>query len=655
MNELAVYKSSAGSGKTFTLVNYYLQIVLQRPEDFKHILCITFTNKATTEMKERIITALVELSNDQNKILYDLLKQQLPQNLSIKAQAQRALKMIIHNYSLLSITTIDSFFQRIIKSISKEIKLAINAEIELDDTNILNFGVNKIFEQIATDPIIRNWLKTFTLEQLNNDHSHKIKESIAVIGKKMLHSTDFRKPNITLAEFNKIKLQIFQIKVSLIKTINANAKKIIDTATQLGYNEDNFANKERGPFGNTKKLTMANSIADASDILGRCAKYRQENAWVKKENYGTAFHQDYLQHLKPLITIHLDFLESKMGEIMSAQIVLKSLNSYALMNTMDEYMKMYRTSENKILLSDITKMLKEFISDNDTPFLYEKTGNQFKYLLLDEFQDTSIIQWENLKPLIINSIGEHHRSLIVGDAKQSIYRFRGGDISIITELIDQDLHRFNKIIKHRQLATNYRSFEEIVKFNNAYFEFYSANLNLPSAEKKILLKTYDSSVKQLHAPRNASKGYVEVHCNLKLNVCETITNIIKDQIGLGFKASDICILVRKNASASEITSHLVSTNTCKVYTQEGIPIMQSQKVSLLLNLLKSINNPADHLSKAAANTHFIQYKYSLEILDSSLFTKIDKKEIKGDQEILFPIDLNGNNSKELISEFLAPY
>jgi ATP-dependent exoDNAse (exonuclease V) beta subunit len=405
--------------------------VLANPSGFRNILAITFTNKATAEMKSRIIEALVSISSGDSSALKETLEKDLQCDDLIN-RASRALDLILHDYSSFSVTTIDSFFQKIIRSLAREIRLPINVQLQLNEQDVLEEVSARLFDDIGTDDQLREWVTELVEQKMMQDGRWDIQGDILSVAKEL------SKQGHAERTFDKSKIREFHSKLMSIRkafetTIQKTGTLAAEAMSSAGVSPEDFSYKTKGPAGYLVKIAATQKSPDGYIPNTYVMKgVNDASAWVTKSSGMKHLLIPLVEKsLLPLLRSAVEETEKNLVHYKSAWIVTKKIYLLGILNDLSRKLAQYRAENNMMLLSDTLRVLGKFISASDTSFVYEKTGNQYRHFLIDEFQDTSGIQWKNLLPLIQNALGSGHMALVVGDAKQSIYRWRGGDIRLL--------------------------------------------------------------------------------------------------------------------------------------------------------------------------------------------------------------------------------
>jgi len=594
---LTIYKSSAGSGKTFTLVKEYLKLILRRPKDFQHTLAITFTNKATEEMKGRVLQSLQQIANGQHSDIFEVLKTELSGELNetmLKQRANEAYELIIHNYSRFEISTIDSFFSRVVRSFSRELDIPMSYELEMNTNLALEEAVSQLFRSLSENKELRTWLEQFTFSQIENDKSWDVKQNITELGRNLFKEQfqeGFSHVDITLEKLSELVKELKQVIDRYRNSMKAAATLAINAIEESGLSLDDFSGKSRGPANTFFKIRDKNEF-DLSDTFVRTAN--GEKNWYTKNAEKLEEIEQLLQgKLGSAIDQLMDCVNKHEKGYRTAVALFRNIYSFGLLKTLNSNLKDYRDEHNIMLISDNNALIREIVKDDDAPFLYEKIGSFFKHILIDEFQDTSNYQWNNLLPLIINSLSSNNQVLIVGDVKQSIYRFRGGNMRLLLEQIDKDLSGFKAVITHKNLTNNFRSLRGIVEFNNRFFELLSKSMNKIEhvEDTSFIEKAYQGHQQEV---KKADGGFVQVQLikpdedksvDWRDKALESLAANIRENLELGFDYKDILVLVNKNKEMPVIAAFLLDQNIPFV-SDRSLMLKNNDLVRFLIEVLR---------------------------------------------------------------------
>ena len=475
-----VYNASAGSGKTFTLVKEYLKIVLQNTDVFyfQKILAITFTNKAATEMKERILYNLACFARKEKTAMWQSIQEET--GLKTAVIQERALKItgaILQNYTAFNITTIDSFTHRIIRSFAYDFGLSLDFDVELDTQKLLQEAVDAVLDQIGVNPELTEVLIHFSLQKSNEDKTWDIAHTLSDFAKILLNETD-------KIDFQTIEHQSFTSYKRLQKDISNRQTAIYNTLQELGDKGKELLKEnllESRYFNYQMLPKFFDSLSEKKDvselfIKGRLSKRFEENTLLKKSAGATA-QQAFDRIYQACYQIFLD-AERHFHQWILLKLFKESIIPLAVLSFINKALKNIQEENNIRMISEFNELIFKKIQNEPTPFIYERIGEKFQHYFIDEMQDTSVLQWKNLAKLIDNALTQEGGSLLlVGDAKQAIYRWRGGASEQFIELAEPENSRPFLIPKTVvNLDTNYRSFSEIIQFNNDFFQHLSGLL-----------------------------------------------------------------------------------------------------------------------------------------------------------------------------------
>lgn len=628
MPNFLIYKSSAGSGKTYTLVKEYLKIVLRNPEDFRHTLAITFTNKAAEEMKTRIMQKLAELAEGKEETLLKTLENE-GVTADIPVQAKKVLELILHKYSYFSVLTIDSFFHRVIRSFAKELKLHLAYDIEMDSNKVMSKIADDLLAEIGSNKELTSYLEEFALSRVEESKDWKIEKEISRIGSEIFKERFFEKKSRLKTDLteNRESMKIFIDTIfKIIKSFESEMKNYAVKANEI---MDKFGlDMKDFPYGKGGFMNyLLNKIrnGDYEPTARVYDVYNNPSKWFIKATPTNA-RKAVASGIKDLMEKAVECYENKHVTYYTAKELAKSIYVIGIFKDLLEKLKDYRDENRLMLISDTNNVLQQVIAGESSPFVYEKIGNTYKYFLIDEFQDTSTFQWQNLLPLIINSLSENYFSMVVGDVKQSIYRWRNGNMKLLLKEIYEHLHSYSDIMKDEYLKENYRSKKEIVEFNNRFFA--KASEKLTSIKENDFSHLITSAYKDIEQKCAAGQGgYVKItfinrnkddEVTTKEKAGINVISTVKSALNDGFSLKDILILVRKNAEGSEIAALLISSGF-KVVSNESLLLVNSLKVKLLINLLKYIVDHKNILAKAEALYNLINF-YGKEIPFDKIFT-----------------------------------
>jgi ATP-dependent exoDNAse (exonuclease V) beta subunit len=606
-----VYNSSAGSGKTSTLVSEYLQIALANPYSFRNILCTTFTNNASAEMKDRILGYVkIIISGEKNDITDRIIKKTINEtNLSvkqIKANAERLLQLILHKYADFSVSTIDSFFQKILRSFAFDLNLSLQFNLELDSDTIVSNVFDQLIEKIGEDKFLTKIFSKYTSNKakseerisLEKDIREKInylfKDEIDIELEKIAHikKEDF----IIIAESNLKKF------IEIDKTLKNMFLEAISLIEKASLDHDDFKGKSRGGLLSHFTKCAQGDWSKASSPTNTTIKNIEEEDIF---NASLSMNANLLMLRTNLINIFndsIEFANDNMEEYIIRKNIHKEIWYLAVIKEIHQIMLEYKEEEEIVHISDTYKIIKNIVDKEPTPFIYERVGEYYKHFLIDEFQDTSVLQWHSFLPLIENSLASGYKNIVVGDAKQSIYRWRNSDAGQFSSLPNVFNPEENVLLKERErslianyqketLGTNYRSKTEIVEFNNAFFSHLIEELsdhNILEAQ----LKNIYAEIKQ-KARNDNSGGCVDIHFFKEKKfsdiVPDEVVAIVEKLIQSGRTKKDIAILTRSNKDGSKIAKALFYKGI-DVISSDSLFLGSSPKVNFILAVLSFLHN-----------------------------------------------------------------
>lgn len=634
MAKLKIIKASAGSGKTFTLTREYLKLALQDIDAFRHILAVTFTNKATAEMKSRLVSELFRLASGQkSNYLPELLDIcEMPEDV-LRKRAGIVLRKILHNYSRFYVSTIDSFFQYIIRSFIREIGIQSGYTIELDTDAILVDLIGRLQEETNVNKNLLHWLVDFAHDKIEKGQTWNFKTDIAILGQQ-LFSERFKTFGQSLMkkladkDFMKVyQQQLYGIMKSFEENLIAYASEGTEIIKAAGLQAADFVHGMKGPAGYLLK-TSAGNIADP----GVRARNATESAdkWYKKDSpkknqIEAVCNKGLLKVMDRLV----QYYDNHSSEYYTANAILKNVYALGILADLTKHFYDYCSENNVFALSEASSFLFQIIDQNDAPFVYEKTGNHFHHFMIDEFQDTSVMQWNNFKPLISNSLSQGYDNLLVGDVKQSIYRWRNSNWEILAYAVENDFYRQGLLSD--TLKYNHRSLKNIIDFNNAFFKAASvmlqqhfdhhaseAGVEIDENLRNSISKNFSDALQQ---PKDKSKtgGQVRISFIDKKDyepvMAERFIMLIDNLLAAGYKAGDIAVITRKNDEAKKITDILLklknrtdgSPYKPDVMSDETLFLSNSPAVRFLIGIIKLILRPDDTVNRYFLLREYMHY------------------------------------------------
>lgn len=611
-----IINAAAGSGKTYTLVFNYLKKILgsKNPHPYRHMLALTFTNKAVNEMKLRILERLYELSNPNSQA--SELQQQLIDALAIDSleltqRAEKNLRNIVLEYGSFDVITLDKFTHRIIRTFAKEFGLPQGFEVTLDSKSILDQVVRVVINQIGKDPFITELLLELSLSKLEQGLSWDIQTDLDEFAALVLNEND----RIPLADLRvKDRTEHNEDSKSLKKAFFSVEDKIHNQAEELRQflDKNNLVSEDFSRQLLHKHLDLlsqkefekcyGNQLEEM--LSGHIPCYKKTTPKSKKEQ---------IDQLLPEINNRFLAIKKEVGYYLLLKKTVRYWTPRVLLNEIEKVLKEFQLENEIQLLSAFNQKISMLVQQESAPFIYSRIGERYQHYYIDEFQDTSSLQWSNLIPLIGNALeseslaGEKGSLVIVGDPKQAIYRWRGGNIDQFINLLTSESSPFQIDPKIERLETNYRSEEAIVAFNNAFF----LNLTKVLSPEKVHSIYGNESIQKI----KKSGGYVAIKAipNCKTQdekipyyITETLT-AVQQALSLNYKEKDIVILVRLRKQAIIIGEALVSAGY-SILSSESLIISKSDQIQLIIAILKLVVTPNNEIQHKIIFDHFWNWK-----------------------------------------------
>lgn len=640
--ELKIIKASAGSGKTHTLTQQYLRLLYKREGAFRNILAVTFTNKATEEMKQRIIETLYKES-------------------LVSDKGKDALSQILNDYSSFSVTTIDSFLQRVLRAFAREIGLNSSYTVELDQELVLSEAIDSMITslELKENRELVELLTFFGLDSIDKGDSWNIFRDLRNLGDELFRES-YKVLNLPIigqeSNLNTNKL-IHSLK-GVEKQFEERVKALTNEFFNLleSYNLDlyNFSGKSRAPFTIFKKiaagqleqlsrsfLKIVSSPTPLDQLRSVTMSKTDPSLYDSIENFWYGGGAEIVNSVAELY-------ESEWSHYVTAQIVYQNLHQTRLLGYIELFLNEFLKENNLVMIADSTILLNKIIGESDAPFIYEKVGSKFDHFLLDEFQDTSPVQWHNFTPLIEEGLSRGKESLVVGDVKQSIYRWRNSDWTLLSSGIYNDIG--SERIEESGLMQNWRSSKAIVEFNNSFFSFLAE-------EHRHLLGDEDASIYS-SAAQTIPSSVTDREGWLSISFLESDLMIgdwkevalhksiyqVEAWLNRGYSYSDITFLVRTNAEGERVVNALLEASI-PVLSNESLFISSSPAVSSLIALLKFIQNPDNQINNAYLELQKIDSSLVIEFASLPLYQMCE-------QIILTIFGEVGENDSIYLSAFL---
>ena len=613
-----ICRASAGSGKTYTLVRQYLLLAFSAGENelpvrFKRILAITFTNKAANEMKERILHELDRMADTgtASPMGKDIAEQLKLSDSTLRHHASIVRQAILHNYSDLAVCTIDSFMHRIVRTFAHDLNLPLNFDVQIDNDALIQSAVDDLMALAGTDgqQELTEMLCDFAESRMSDGKSYMIERELASLAQELFkeHTPQYLRllRDTDSAEFRQIHRSMVAENRSYEQRLKTLGQKAVDTFTAQGLSDNDFYHGASGAGVYFRKL--------ANGIIGEPNSYVL--AYLEGDKLGSAKVSrsvvDALTQVKPLlISIYNEIGELRTAEetlYNTRQLLLKNLYSLALLNKLGQLVGQYSRDNEIVHISEFNRRISEVVQDEPAPFIYERIGNRYHNYLIDEFQDTSRLQWQNLVPLVENGVSSGHTSLVVGDGKQAIYRFRQGDVGQFIALphVDNPVH--GRLLEHpgtssvTNLEYNFRTARAIVEFNNDFFAWAVRNrftdnkdlqdIYIGSGEAPALVQTPLTEGVDIQAGFYDLDGDRTPLWDDMLADIQTLTD------GQGYRFRDITVLARDNRTLGEISTHL-TVHDIPVVSGESFLLSQSRAVMLMRNMLQYLLDSTDRVAAA---------------------------------------------------------
>ena len=631
---LTVYKASAGSGKTFTLATEYIKLVVENPQSYRNILAVTFTNKATEEMKMRILSQLYGIWKqlpDSEKYLQVICEKTGLDEAFVSERAGMALSNLLHNYNYFRVETIDTFFQRVLRNLARELDLTANLRIGLNDYQVEELAVDQLIEDLKTTDVLLQWLLKYIMETISDDKSWNVIEKIKSFGKNIFKD-EYKNVSSLLQQkleepgfFEHYTTCLKEIRKVAEERMKDLARQFFDTLKSEGFTIDDFSYGKSGVC--SLFLKLQDGIFDESIVGKRVTdSLGYPEKWCKKTHPRKE--QIYILADTSLGSILRTAMEERPRQwrlYQSADITLRHLSQLRLLDSIEKKVRELNEGANRFLLSDTQQLLHALIDGSDTPFIFEKIGTQLQHIMIDEFQDTSTVQWQNFKVLLSEAMSqEGSENLIVGDVKQSIYRWRSGDWRLLNDIQTQ-FPSPEAQLDIRTLGTNYRSQRNIIEFNNIFFRTaaqleYMAVQDNPEATA--LQRAYDD-VEQTVPDELENNGLINIQLlpadDYQEKTLAGIVDIVCKLRDKGVKPSEMAILVRTNIHIPLIADHFTKhLPDIRIVSDEAFRLDASVAVNLLVEALHLITHPQDTLAKANIVKLYQYYVLETKVADNEL-------------------------------------
>ena len=614
-SHFTVYKASAGSGKTFRLAVQYITMLIREPESYRHILAVTFTNTATAEMKQRILSQLYGIGHNLSSSAgyYNEVKKAVTFNeQTIRHNALLALDMILQDYGRFRVETIDSFFQTVLRSLARELHIGANLTLELDTELVIDEAVDSFLANIEQDSADKRNVMEFVENNIENDRSWSIDGTLKKFSQELFREifmergdelrrilsqpdavADYKK-NLTTARDSVLSTYIEQV-----NTIGAEINNALSSA---GLSIDSFSSN---PGKIVQKIINGTFLdSELGSTFAKCIStpdtfFRKED--IKKNPWYSSFAQEQLSpRFAQIEPLHPQYNRLKN----SYEAALQYVHELSLLLGIRAEIDRQSQEQGRFILADTPQLLSR-LSGSDTSFVYEKTGSFIEHLMIDEFQDTSRLQWGNLRLLLWECLSIGKDCLVVGDVKQSIYRWRNSDWDILNSRMEKELATYNP--QPIPMKENRRSHQNVIDFNNALFpkavEMLALNYNGETGTDYPALNQAYSTVEQISSKADG-KGYVYVQVDTKktdsddkifLQIAEQLDKLTE----AGVSQADIAILCRKGRQITEIAEWFAANRPdYRMISSEAFQLGSSASVRILVNALKWLTDSTDRIALA---------------------------------------------------------
>ena len=628
MGRVDILSASAGSGKTYSLAFRYIKTLLEEPNSYRHILAVTFTNKATDELKNRILTQLNLLAQGaKSDFDKDLRNEGYDMN-AVATNAAEARNLILHDYNNFAVMTIDKFFQRVMRSFIREIGVDLNFNLELHTDSLLDQAADRMLEEVADDKDLHRWIMEYIGENISDGASWNIKGAIVELGSQ-LFGEEYKHSRISSEdkpELERLASAIYAKANLLCKSFREEGKRFMTLVESHGLSPADFKGGAKSSVA-----AYAQKVAEGEIVEPKTAVFNalDKGEWHKAGKdvaFGTI--DSIEQELHSILSGIVELYPKVATAHNNRKVIAEHYRDFALLADLRSRIDDLCTEGDILPISDVSELISSLVADNDAPFIYEKSGNRYDYFMIDEFQDTSTMQWRNFVPLLHNALSQSAGSpvLLVGDVKQSIYRWRGGDWGLLSRGVREE---FGDVYS-KPLKINRRSSRSVVDFNNR-LTAKAMNSITTSVEDEInkaraaghitqsladklkgMVKEAYTDYEQTVKPE-AREGYVTVLAYDKKSTPNPAIARIEELQSRGYRASDIAVLVRTNREARQIAAEILEYKNnperdqryiFDVVTQEALAINSSPAVRFVVACMTIASNPTDRLARALYNDYF---------------------------------------------------
>lgn len=633
---LTVYRASAGAGKTHKLTGEYLTLLFTGPGAFRRILAVTFTNKATDEMKTRIIDELYNLASGKKSDYVELLGSTYSlTETQVRKQAAKILIDILHDYSAFNISTIDRFFQQTMRAFTREIGLQGGYGIEMDQELVLTTAIDNLLSDLEKPESkdLLGWLLRFAEDKIENGGEWNLRKDIMSLSREVFKES-YKAFSEEVGRDIEDKKALDDYKNALygiIRSVETAAKELgergLAILTKYALKPTDFKGGSRSPLTLFDRLAQGEMKEPSATFIGLADNldgcFTKTTPLGARQIIGCAFDDGLNDCIKGIVALFGDLTAYN-----TAREIVRYYYTLGILTDVSRQIAAYREEKNVMLIADTTELLNKVIGGSDAPFIYEKTGTHVDHYMIDEFQDTSGMQWNNFRPLIEESLAHNRDNLIVGDVKQSIYRFRNSDWKLLDEQVQADFSP--EEVREETLKDNWRSCRNIVMFNNALFTtlpgvlqgMYNEALSASSLTEEQraayftkIMSAYDNSFQQVPPPFREKEGHVRIEFlsgddekDWKEEALERLPGVLEKLQDNGYALKDIAILVRTNQEGAQVADTLLTYKeehpsdhyNYDIISDEALFVSGSTAVRFLVSLLRYLKNPDDRTNEQIA-------------------------------------------------------
>lgn len=633
---LTIYRASAGAGKTHKLTGEYLTLLFSQPGAYRRILAVTFTNKATDEMKSRIVEELYNLASDRKSDYTKLLSSAYSlTEMQVREQARKILIAILHDYSAFNISTIDRFFQQTMRAFTREIGLQGGYGIEMDQELVLTEAIDNLLADLEKPESkdLLGWLLRFAEDKIEDGGGWSLRQDIMSLSREVFkESYKAFSDEVGKDIGNKQSLEEYKNELyTIIRSVESDAKRYGEEGLALlkkfALQPSDIKGGSRSPLFFLERLARGEMKEPTKTFLELAdnvdAYFAKTTSPGTRQIIGCVFEEGLNACVKNIVSLFANLTAYN-----TAREIVRYYYTLGILTDVSRQIAAYREDKNVMLIADTTELLSKVIGGSDAPFIYEKTGTHVDHYMIDEFQDTSGMQWANFRPLVGESLAHGRGNLIVGDVKQSIYRFRNSDWKLLDEQVRRDFEE--EQVREDTLKDNWRSCRHIVDFNNAFFTvapallqaLYNESLQTSSLKEEEreeyftkIMAAYDKSFQRVPLPFQKKEGHVKLEFlegdeekDWKEEAMERLPETLERLQDNGYALKDIAILVRTNGEGATVADTLLTYKEehpsdrygYDIISDEALFVSGSPAVRFLVAVLRYLRNPDDRTNEDMA-------------------------------------------------------